>query len=445
MSSLTTPKNPIGYYNGGILIGQNLFPQATESNSVQDCVVIGSDIGSQPAPRNVLLGSGVANKLSSGMTDNCVMGDSALNEADSFVSCVVIGASAARKHRMNSYHHTVGSGCTIIGTDCARNTSSTNVTRTIGANSTLINTGSFSSAGVDPPADSICIGRSTLSKLVSSTTGQICIGNEGVHNTAIINTDQSIILRTDSLNNVETTATSTIIRNLGTTDTHSISLLCGAAARLTFTRIAFRLEGTPMAHDGYCTDFSGKSIRGVGNSYWVSGASNIAIPTEKRRLVVLPNQVVAADDSTTRQMAAYDEEGSNDTLMPSERAAAVAQMLGGMRVATAAEMYVFFQRPPDGWKCVGARLELLNKSTSSSSSKQIEIFSRSFLTTIDSDPTNSDYLTIHVNQSLDRRTCSDVIFTTAWTPGPTDYLVGHIGAGSSNSVFIGGYLEIERI
>jgi len=430
---------------GGVLIGSDIYPNATSSNhSVEGSVVIGCESGGLGGGvRNVIVGSDAASQLS-GQTDNVVLGYSAANRSVIGFNTVLIGASAGRSHRLNNSDHTLSTGSVIIGKDCARSLA-TSGARTIGSNATLLNCGSFSTSDSDPGADCICIGRGTLSELVGSTTGEIVIGNGAVHNTCLISTDQSITLKTDSLSNISTTGTSTTIRNLGTADSHSISLLCGSASRVVFSRIAFRLEGVPITHDGVATDLSGKSIRNVGSSYWVSGASNVTPSTEKRRLVVLPNQAMASDDSATRSMNAYDDGEGDDSLLPSERSATAARLLAGARVATGSEMYVFFQRPPIGWKCIGARLELLSKSSNAASSKQIEIFSRSYLTAIDSDPTNSDYLTIHVNQSLDKRTCTDVAFTTAWTPGPTDYLVGHISDGSSNNTFMGGYLEIERI
>ena len=431
--------------DGAVLIGSDIYQAANGNHSAEGSVVIGESAGGVvPGARNVIIGASAASELTSG-TDNVVLGYSAGDESQVGFSSVIVGASAARSHRLNDANHTVSTGCVIVGKDCGRSNTSSDVARTIGTNTILMNCGAFATSDQDPPADSICIGRDTLSKLVSSTTGQICLGNEAVHNTMLLNTNQSITLRCDSLDNIAMTGTSTTIRNSGTADSHAISLLCGSAARVLFTRVAFRVEGVPITHNGYVTDFNGKSIRGVGSSYWVSGASNIATPTEKRRLVVLPNQAVAADDSGTRGTNAFDDASGDDSLMPSERSAAAAQLIAGTRVATASELYVFFQRPPDGWKCTGARLELLNKVTNAAVSRQIEIFSRSFLTTIDSDPTNSDYLTIHVNQSLDRQTGTDVSFSTAWTPSTTDYLVAHIANGSSNNVFMGGYLQIERV
>jgi hypothetical protein len=173
---------------------------------------------------------------------------------------------------------------------------------------------------------------------------------------------------------------------------------------------------------------------------------DISSPTEKRRMIITPNQAMASDDSSTRSMNVYDgAEGVDDALMPSQHSAVDARMIGGTRVATGSEIYVYFERPPIGWKCTAARLELFNKSSNAASSKKIEIFSRSYITTVDASPSNSDYLTIHVNQALDKRTCTDVTFTVAWTPTSTNYLVGHITAGSSNSIFMGGWVQIERI
>ncbi len=431
-----------------VLIGSEIFPAATTTGGLGESVVIGSDIGDQTAScsgnlRNIIIGSQSSTTMASNHTDNIIIGSESLKGTTFSDGVVVLGSSAARAHAETGATF-VQANAVIIGNGCGRNNTTT--TRSIGSSSVLIGCGEFSSGdSAVVPIDSVAIGRGSLSNFSGGGTGQICIGGSN-HNTCLIDTDLSTTLRTDSLNNVTTTPTSTTIANLGGADAHVITLLSGSACRVDFTRIGFKMQDVPVLHNHHMTDFDGKSIRGVGSSYWVSGQSNISSPTEKRRMIITPNQAMASDDSSTRSMNVYDGgEGVDDALMPSQHSAVNARMIGGTRVATGSEIYVYFERPPIGWKCTAARLELFNKSSNAASSKKIEIFSRSYITTVDASPSNSDYLTIHVNQALDKRTCTDVTFTVAWTPTSTSYLVGHITAGSPNSIFMGGWVQIERI
>ena len=419
-----------------VLIGSEIFPGASTSGGLGSSIIIGADIGSPGSAcsgnlRNTIIGHASATLMANGSADNVIVGTESLNRTAIGSGVVAIGASVGRGHA-TSGGTIVSSNSILIGKECARN--NTTALRIVGESSMLLGCGEFVSGDVSPPADCVCLGRGSLSNVVANTMGQICIGSSN-HNTCILETDTSIQLRT----------TSTFISNAGNADTHATTFLCGLASQIVYSRLGFKMLDVAIQTNRHITDHDGKSL-GVGNSFWLSGRSDITSPTEKRRMIVRPNQVVAADDSSTRSLVAYDGfDGSDDTLMPSERTAADARMIAGTRIATSSEMYVYFERPPDGWKCVGCRLDLFNKGSATVTSKQIEIFSRKYLTTANASPTNADHLTIHVDQSLDRRTSVDVPFTVHWTPSYNDYLVGHISNGSSSLIFMGGYLDIERI
>lgn len=433
-----------------VLIGTDIFPGATSSHSIENSIVIGSGVGSSgvPGQRNVIVGSDAATDFSLS-TDTVILGYSAANRAIANSEVVLIGGSAGRKHRLNDENHTIGYGSVLIGKDSGRNTDSADVQRTIGTNSTLLNTGAFLTADQDPTADTIAIGRGSLSLLTSGgTTGQICIG--GVHHkTAIIDTDTSITLRTDSLNNITTTPTSTTISNIGSSDTHSTTLQCGSVSSVVHTRLGVKITDAALQTNRYITDHNGRSFM-AGSSYWKSGRSDIATPDEVRRMVLSPNTVLADDDTASRSIVVFDGQSSDaDGIYPSQHSAIASRMLGGTRVATNDELYVYFPRPPSGWKAVGCRLQVFSSSNLSESTRRVEIFSRKWDTSVDATPTNSDHLTIHVNQSLNRTTCTDITFTVPWIPSTTagsgDYLVGYISTGSSANTYMGGYMDIERV
>ena len=429
-----------------VLIGSEIFPAATTTGGLGESVVIGSDIGDQTAScsgnlRNIIIGSQSSTIMASNHTDNIIIGSESLKGTTFSDGVVVLGSSAARAHAETGATF-VQANAVIIGNGCGRNNTTT--TRSIGLSSVLIGCGEFSSGdSAVVPIDSVAIGRGSLSNFSGGGTGQICIGGSN-HNTCLIDTDLSTTLRTDSLNNVTTTPTSTTIANLGGADAHVITLLSGSACRVDFTRIGFKMQDVPVLHNHHMTDFDGKSITGVGSSFWLSGRSDISSPTEKRRIIVGPDATVIDDDSSTRGAIVYQGEGP-DNFAPSEQSAADARALGGTRCATNSEMFIYFPRPPYGWKVVGCRVDVFNKSNASSSSKQIEVFSRRYITTVDASPSNSDHLTIHVDQALDRRSNVDVPFTVAWVPSYNDYLICFIASGNANAIYLGGYIDIERV
>lgn len=255
---------------------------------------------------------------------------------------------------------------------------------------------------------------------------------------------ESIKLKTASSTNVELTPTSTFLFNSGTTDTDSTTLLCGVTSSIEHTRLGVKISGAAIQMNRHITDHNGKSVTGVGSSFWLSGRSDVGFPTEKRRIIVGPNIMVADDDSSTRSAIVFAGDGP-DNFAPSQLDAADARMLGGTRIATSSEMYLYLPRPPDGWKVVGCRVETFNKSSVAIHSTKIEVFSRRYITSVSTPPSNSDHLTIHVDQALDKRTCVDVPFTVAWVPSYDDYLVCFVSSGSANVVYMGGYIDIQRI
>ena len=195
-----------------------------------------------------------------------------------------------------------------------------------------------------------------------------------------------------------------------------------------------------MLHNGYCTDMDGKSIRGVGNSYWVSGASNIATPTEIRRINIQPSAFLSDDDSSTRSMQVYAMETGAE-LFPSESTGITGvNGIGGVRVQTSSDSYVYLPPPPSGWKAIGCRLEMYDRSTQASKGVVLEVFSRNI------NPNNAA-ITIHVNKSALQNTGTDVSFSTHYVPSAAGdtYLMAYVGSGSASHVYTGGWMSISRV
>lgn len=430
-----------------VLIGSDIFPAATTSHSIEDSVVIGNNIGTAtgaaPGQRNVLIGSSCATNLN--QNSECViLGASAGKSANILSGTTVVGGSAGRKHSINTNTHTVSGGAILIGQNCGRNESSNN-TRTIGIDSVLVGCGSFTASDANPPQNSVCVGKGSMSLLQNNTTGQICLGGSN-YNSCLIDTYTCTTLRTDSLDNLRTSSTSTILSCAGTADTHVIAQLAGGVARVDFTRIAYKFTNVPVVTNRHITDHQGKSICGVGNSYWVSGASNILSPDEVRRITLTPNMVVPEDDTTSKSIISVGGTApTTDNEAPSNVTASNARVLGAARVGGVSNMLVYLPRPPQGWKATSLYISLFDRDSLTLSSSDIEVFSRNYITTQSASPAVSDHLTIHVDIDLGKKSNSVVPLTVPYTPTGDDYLVAYISESDNNLCFVGGYLDIERV
>jgi len=441
-SDSPTTKLPL---ESSVLIGSDIFPAATTSNSIEDSVVIGSRIGNDgavPGVRNVLIGSDTVSKFNQA-TDCVIVGESAGNSADILSGTTIIGGSAGRKHKNNDNTHTVGGGSIVLGRNCARNESSNNVTRTIGTDSILVGCGSFATSDANPPTRSLCLGKGSMSLLQNNTTGQICVGGAN-YNTCLIDTDTRCTIRTDSLDNLRTSSTSTILSAAGTADTHVITQMVGIA-RCDFTRIGYKLSGVSLLTNRYITDHDGKSIAGIGNSYWVSGASNIPSPNEVRRITITPNMVVPEDDTTSKSLVSVGGTApTGDNEAPSNVTASDARNIGAARVGGSANMLVYLPRPCQGWRVTSLYLSVYDRGTLSALSSDIEVFSRNYDTTPSASPSVSDHLTIHVDIDLGKKTNTIVPLTVPYTPANGDYLVAYLSAADNDICLVGGYIDIER-
>ena len=118
----------------------------------------------------------------------------------------------------------MGTGAVIIGRNACRNNS--DAAFAIGSNAIIIGTGPVD-GHTAPTDDSITIGRDVCVNS-ATTTGQIKLSTQSVHNTSTVDVDQSIKLSTDSLVNMEGTPTSTTLRATDFATTRKVSLECGS-------------------------------------------------------------------------------------------------------------------------------------------------------------------------------------------------------------------------
>ena len=433
---------------GAVLIGSDIFPNSTSSNTITDSVYIGHSIGTNgsPGPRNVIIGATAATNLNQA-TDTVIVGEACGERAIINSTCVIIGASAARKHRFNTQTHQLGGGSLCLGKDCARNESSSNVERLIGADCTLLNCGSFLSTDQTPPNDTIAIGRGSLSKVNFGVSGQICLGGQN-HNTFLVDVDQSIKLVTDSLVNVETTPTSTTIRATDTAETHKVSLVCGSKTA-SLNSVGLTVNCPILTSNGVICDGDGKSLFGIGSSKWISGRSDAKAgePIETRRVAIGPSAYFADDDSTTRSVNLYSGEGSSDSLFPREVSASDARAYGGARVSNASESFVVIDPSsiPHGWKVTALYISFYSKTNLSAQNKTIEVFSRTREFAASATPLNSDHIILHKSGADGATANSHITLVPHFVPQGTNTLYAFLSVGSTHSVFLGGYYNIQRI
>lgn len=143
------------------------------------------------------------------------------------------------------------------------------------------------------------IGRDTR-PIHATDHGQIRIGNSSNHSSILLDVDQSAQIQTDSLVNVQTTPTSTVIRVSDSATTHKVTLECGS------NTVALNSQGLTLncpliLSNGAICSIDGKSY--MTGSYWASGS---ALAGNEKRHIVIHHTSFGVDSShTSVVMAPY--------------------------------------------------------------------------------------------------------------------------------------------
>ncbi len=429
-------KNMVSGGGGNVLLGTDVLSSSTRSDSVF----------------NVILGRSACQNHLLGITNNVIIGHQAVRDGseDTMANNVIVGSNACRGRF-------VGSGVVAMGRRAGYRTASSSTT--MGDNSIMIGAdtnngdsdiGSYSIAigtanGQGITDDSVCIGRQAVCQ--GSGTGQMVLGNNSYNKTMVLCTSESTKIKTGAggtlLTSLELTTDNAIMRsNAATTLTCGTNSLQVLANKYKFSPMPIVLSSPVIC------DADGKSLF-VGSSKWISGRSDGAVgePLETRRVAIGPNSYFADDDSSTRQVAIYTGEEDDDSLFPSQVSPGDSRSYGGARVQNASEAFINIDPSsiPHGWKVTAIYISFYSRSNLSAQNKTIEVFSRTRDFTASASPQNSDHIILHKAGSAGETTNSHVTLSPHFTPQGANTLYVFVSVGSSHSVFMGGYFNIQRI
>jgi len=204
----------------------------------------------------------------------------------------------------------------------------------------------------------------------------------------------------------------------------------------------------PLGFSSIPTDVDGKSLYNIGSSIHVSGRSDVSPSTEVRRISIGNGAYIGDMDSSIRQAAVWNGDDA-EGLFPSEVTASDARGYGGMRIANASETYICVPTTciPFGWKATHVYVSFYSKHNQAGSTKVIEVFSRSRAFGESATPSNSDHIVVHKshNDSPSPKTNQRVLLSTPYIPADGTSLHIFISVGSSNSIYLGSYIDIVRI
>ena len=439
--------------DASVLIGKNVFPIAAVDGLAEDTIAIGKDICTttynQTVNDSVLIGSECCTTLTEGK--NTVIGAHALKNASNVANYVTAVGFGAGQDCTG-----VGTGAVIIGRNACRNNSSGAFT--IGSNAIIIGTGPVD-GHTAPTADSITIGRDVCVDS-ASTTGQIKIGTQSVHNTFVVDVDQSTKLVTDSLVNVEGTATSTTLRATDASASHSVSLKCGNNKTVALNNVGLTVNCPLLTSNGILCDSDGKTLVGAGDSVWLSGSCLPGAAAVETRV----SRILPPDVSVDSSHAAVLLNPQAVASVVSPLVATNAQdgnLVFASRLGIASNEFFIYVREsqvPIGWKIVGFRVNIAKRTFSSSNAVlpvavQTALFSRTTSMTV---PINSmtdtgkatDFATEHFNSGVGVSGSNMYIDVansgTVYNSTYDSYAVIWIGLSLNTMAFCSGEIHIQR-
>ena len=242
-----------------------------------------------------------------------------------------------------------------------------------------------------------------------STDGQVVIGNSTYNTTSVLNASTSISLKIGS---------STVMNAI------SSAVTCEPAVKSN----RFQLStggGMIVNSSGYALDAPG--------SYHISGA----YAGEVRRVPIPPNLLMSDNDGNSgAQGATISDAGVND---PHSAPSANKQyVLGSGMSSPNSEGYLYCgQNVLSAWKATTIYVSLYDKSAAAAKAEYITVVSRSFSHASGSGTTR--HLALASNS-----TNAEKVFSTAFIPNGSNYMVCFVWFDSLSTVFTGGYVRIER-
>lgn len=444
---------------GGVVIGQGVLQNATKAKG---SVVIGIANMMHSTDTfslfNTIIGRNACqNMAGSSCSNNVVIGNQAMMDPGSSATCsnnVVVGADACRGpnigndvvcigaragYRGPTSQGVMGTHTIMIGADTGNMGTSNNY---IGDYS--ISLGTASSNAV--PSDTMLLGRGA--QATSANSGQIVFGSNSHYGTLLAAVTDQMTFQTGGGATTQSLFLSPATCSM--TSSGSTKITCGSN-EVELTPSKCILPAIPLILSGIVCDSDGKSVIGIGNSIWVEGRSDglAGADLEKRRIAITPKALLGDRDSSTRSVQVWvgDSTIVSDTDFPLDSSADLARGYGATRVNHNNETFIYLDQPPPGWKIVAIYISMMHKSNYSSSSRQMEVFSRRYLYTVPKGETNSQstHLTFHKTKADNVYTNSLITLTPPYIHDGTNYCAAFMSSGSSNALFIGGFAYIMRI
>lgn len=165
--------------------------------------------------------------------------------------------------------------------------------------------------------------------------------------------------------------------------------------------------------------------------------------------MISPHALLGDSDTSTKGAVVWVGDNSvvSDSDFPSDSSVDLARGYGAARVNASNEVVVYLPQPPPNWKIVSLYISVMHKSTYASTQKQVEVFSRNYVHSVRPGITaqQSDHLTFHKTKADNVYTNALINLSPPYIHDGTNYCMVFISSGSSNSLLLGGFVEIMRV
>ena len=158
-------------------------------------------------------------------------------------------------------------------------------------------------------------------------------------------------------------------------------------------------------------------------------------------MTIFPNMMKSDDDASSGAYGSVVADSGSD---PFETTSSGPWIMGIRLAQGSSEGYIYLPKPAEGQKATAIHVGLIDKNSSSAKDEDIAVVSRSHVFSGGSG--TSDYLTRHLAlTSGNGGTNGEIIFTTAFVPTATNYMVYYMNISSNTSVLVGGYVKTVRV
>lgn len=277
-------------------------------------------------------------------------------------------------------------------------------------------------------------------RFLDAATSDIKLGNEA--STTTIDSNTTTKLQVADVDRITCSSSNVVI------DAPSVYLQRSGITKISVDAVGASLSGSLTQITSTKTKISGMLLDANNHALDCPGSRHISgdSATEVRRITITPDMAMADNDSNGGGNGITNlDEGAHDPFLASNETARYVN--GTHAVNGNSELFVFVSgnKIPFGWKAVGIRLNLINRTTNPASgeSKEIACTSRSIYHSGLGTNIKTDYLTQHL--SINSGTTNVYQSFVAPFIDNDNYLICYIGVSSQYHIFTGGYLKLQRV